>query len=937
MDQELALELETISKVVPRNSPDAEFIRYDKDVTFKLDHEAHDEVDTTWWLDYCRAIRDRPDSTYMIGKKQQTNESLLVPMELSFATDTLQGMAFESDFTRAVVYCIQQALQESFAISQSKDELYTIACHSDGDIKNGNQVVYKLLFLLPYAYSRVEYFQNIFRPRLLTHLSREHVLKRLNATPLLGLESIIGDIKTDYVPLYGSVKVANDTYPVYSEFYPELDSEDIDDDPYEDDKYAEKYVFDNVFPTDKLKIVQDGVIDAEIALDEGLVEHLKLPLIMASGYTSKIMTRNASVVESAPSQAEKVTTITTGSIAKKIQKAVELTQMINPARFNAKCSWLAIGKAWYNVVPGDEKDEMLNEWTRFTIKNSNVFSKEHCVAEWPSFAYNNNNTKITLEYFAHQDNAEAYTKWADQRCRKYYENALDTLAHADVAMLLRKLLPYQYACTNASKKIWYEYVPKEHRWKKMDNQVPLKKYIITSLCTKVMVFRSVLSADALAVTDPNLKMKYDTRINNCSALTRKLKNSGYQSSVLTQCEIVFHQPEFVTKFDRDPRLTGIRNGVIEIVNQTAVPRQGHPEDFITKQMNASYEKSYTDDHPKVQMVRTWFRQVYNNPEIFNKLPFEEAVKIDSDTCKYVWNIHSSLLYGRNQDKKIYINEGPDGDNSKSKVALLMETALGDYYIKFPTHVLTQGSRGSGPTPELAQAQGARAGAADEPDEDEPIKGGLLKLYTGGDSFFARGLNENGGKVEPMFKFFLTCNRIPMIPTGGKAVKNRLRAIPHKSRWVENPPNSVIDQWKQSMFPRDNLFDEKIPQLINAYLWIIIKNYANYAKNGLSEPKEVTEYTKNYWEENDIFNIFIRENVQLDRDEATGNLNIAKKVHTSELYGTFKGWMQLEYEGVKIPVKGNFMKEFMSRCPARLNNTHVLGVSMLTTSRKPRDE
>lgn len=906
-----------------------DFIRYDQQgMGFNLNPGIEKHIEE-WWTMYCSRLESNPDGLYMIGQKVGQDFQLQVNFNLLFSMGDLNGKPFEDDFIRSLVYTIQSTVDKNFRVPDDGQEKYkfSLACYNDGDLVDSTHKQYKVLIALPYCYGRVDTWQHVFRPELIKNMRSNNCMARLKVGTVNTLEEIVSNIKCDFTPLYGSVEQCGSTYPVFRDLYGALTHEDID--RYDDE---DPYTISSVFPLVFHQFVHDGSIDIDILEEAEIVDDIVLPLIMSTGYIGK------RVISKAPTKTNVTvdpdTIIYDRKHKKHITIATELMSMLNPSRFNSKLTWIAIGKALYNATKGDDKTDNYKLWVKYTAQHSQFYNEDTCDRYWKGFRYNNNNSKKLLMYYAQQDNPDEYKKWNSARVRKYFEMACESMTHWDIAVCIKKNLPYKYVCVNAEKKIWYEFVPDQHRWVKMDDRVPLKKYISDDLTKLFLGFRKTLSDEALVNTDPAKKDSYEMKITNCTKLIKNLKMGGFKASVVSECSIVFHSTKHKGLFDKNPRLTGVKNGVIEIHDDKALFRQGHPDDFITKQMNACYY-SKTEDDEDVQYVKTWFRQVYNDPSIFDKLPFDEAKKVDSETCKYVWNIHSSLLYGKNLDKKFYVNEGPGGDNSKSQIAKLMEQALADYCVKIPTELLTQSRRGSGnASPELAQTEGARAVMADEPDEDEALRGNIIKILTGGDSMFARALNDNGGKIEAVYKLFLNCNRTPMIPGGGKAVKNRLCNIPHLSRYVENAPQSEIEQWRQSLFPRDNMFDEQIPYLLDAYLWIIVNNYANYATKGLSQPKAVTDYTNKYWEENDIYNLFVSERVKFYYDSKTNSYNPNKSMHTSELYADFKSWLQNDYEGViKVPPKNSFLKEFVHRCPSPniIKKNQILGCELLFAS------
>src|SRR5690606_1722159 len=142
---------------------------------------------------------------------------------------------------------------------------------------------------------------------------------------------------------------------------------------------------------------------------------------------------------------------------------------------------------------------------------------------------------------------------------------------------------------------------------------------------------------------------------------------------------------------------------------------------------------------------------------------------------------ASCLRGGNNDKIFPIWTG-DGDNSKSMMVKLFESTFGEYCLKFPVQMLSEKAANSGgPTPQLARAKGSRIAFLDEPEDDVTLNKGIIKRFTGGDSFFARLLQDNGGDIKSTFKMILTCNKVPVITNPDPAIKKRVTLFPYESK------------------------------------------------------------------------------------------------------------------------------------------------------------
>ena len=225
--------------------------------------------------------------------------------------------------------------------------------------------------------------------------------------------------------------------------------------------------------------------------------------------------------------------------------------------------------------------------------------------------------------------------------------------------------------------------------------------------------------------------------------------------------------------------------------------------------------------------------------------------------------------------------------------------LGEYAIKLPTSLIVgKRSISSAASPELARAgNGVRWAILQEPDKKDVINIGILKELSGNDTFYARGLFQNGAEIEPMFKLVVICNDPPSIPYSDKATWNRIRVVPFESTFVNNAPVTVEEQLLQKRFPKDPYFMEKIPDMIKPFAWVLL----NHRKKGykLVEPEKVTMATELYRKKNDLYRQFIDERIIDDPD---------CKVSIDEIYIGFKDWFKDSHPGQTIPPKSD-VKEY----------------------------
>lgn len=198
-------------------------------------------------------------------------------------------------------------------------------------------------------------------------------------------------------------------------------------------------------------------------------------------------------------------------------------------------------------------------------------------------------------------------------------------------------------------------------------------------------------------------------------------------------------------------------------------------------------------------------------------------------------------------------------NGKSKIIELFEFALGDYCCKFPITLLTQKRAASNAaTSELARAKGKRFACLQEPSEDEKLNIGLMKELTGGDKIMARALFKEPIEFKPQFKMILTCNHLPNVPSDDGGTWRRIRVVEFTSRFKENPdPNNPNE------FKADTELSTKFADWKEHFMALLIRYYRKYKAEGIFEPEDVLQCTKEYQRNNDNTLEFLEQEIEKD--------------------------------------------------------------------------
>lgn len=572
------------------------------------------------------------------------------------------------------------------------------------------------------------------------------------------------------------------------------------------------------------------------------------------------------------------------STPESIELCKKLLPMLADFRAAEHNEWITIGWLLFNVTDGDQ--EGLDLWCNFSSRCEDKYDENECIHKWDGMVRKDLGIG-TLKYFASIDNPELYSKFKEEQSEKFLISSLEG-SHNDVAKALFEEYADEFVCASVTSHIWYQFI--NHTWEPIEDGVFLREKISGKIVDRYVNAIKTLYDKLRDAEDKGKAGIVQNQIKQINKMISNLKNSNYKNCVMKECAEVFYDQKFKERLDMDPYLIAFRNGVYDLKNN--VFRAGRPEDYLSKKMPINYIV-YNMDDEKVHEVLTFLEQVFP----------------DKSVRKYFMDISSDIFLGGNHEKIVVFWTG-DGDNGKSVTQMFFEKMLGKLTIKMNTNVITGKKPNSGSAfADLVRAGGGvRLAVLEEPDSDEVINPGIFKHLSGNDSFYARDLFEKGKDVReitPLMKIFLVCNKLPRIKNADKAVWNRTRVLPFESTFCrpndQNPaPESYEEQLNQKRFPMDKQFSKKIPQLVEAFAWLLLEHRKKIAGQGRIEPDKVRAATEFYQRQNDIYRQFLEECIMEDPK---------KSLNLIAVYTLFKNWFKESLPGQSLPVK-NEVEEYL---------------------------
>lgn len=844
-----------------------------------------DEKCESFWRSYCDLVYKNEDSNLCLAEIPKKHMPIIVDFTLKFHPLDGTPETYEYEFILHVVYCYQQAILRALQISESAVELVCCVLESE-EYMEENLFISRFRLHFPYCKTLTSVQSRILRPLALQMLRTKNVMSCLTHQPIGDWETIVDPLTVEKpCVMYGGSASPNIPKLRLEYIFGRIGEENLDA------SQAQICEVEGTFFPQNHEHVQKGIVSASMfAGDED--KELWLPMFLSVSYwKGVVMSKNHPPEVLKSSSTDRSQGFRTGSSITDSpigeESDTELAEiflsMLSHDRVESDHYWMDIGKSLYGAFEGSEIG--LDRWIRFTERSDN-HTPEECEQLYQTF-YDTNLTVKTLAWYAREDSPDEYEKWHKSWYAPALERATSCL-DSDVAEALYKVYWLDFACSSLAKSSLYHY--RNHIWKKLDNGHTLRSYISGDFISIFEKYRTVVSINIQDSEDRRFKDSAEILVKKISNLIAKLKKRTFKNNVLAESLEKFHVEEFDHKLDSNPDLMGMVNGILEATNQKAVVRPGKPEDYVSKTTGLIWRHDLHWKHPLVVKLLEWLTKVFPNKKLLD----------------YFGKIAGSCIKGRNSDKLFPIMTGR-GDNSKSMIKKVFEASFGAYCITFPTTLFTTKRSGGGPDPAVARSKYAHVAFAQEPDADDPLKNGTIKEMTGGDRFFARFLNDNGGEIEPMFTLILMCNTVPIIPHSDKAMKNRVRLIPYLSTWVSSPPKTMEERYKKRLFKKDPFFEKQIPEMAPAFMWYLSQMYAKYMREGLQEPEIVTQSTTEYWNENDIYLQFINENIEkaymILPDWPEGKkkpVDEEAKITVAQMYSRFRDWFRECFQGIKCP-------------------------------------
>lgn len=882
---------------------------------------------TSFWTEYCELLASGKDMYIgeVVKEAAPVFSHFIFRLPLVDENDDL-GEGISNNFIQGLVAKYQEAIAHIIDLDSDEHETSYVTVVTESEevwYEEHERVRYWCIeFRLHFPYCKVE-------TRYLSKI-RNHAIKLLSTCDINTVleRSFYGDWNgavqaiDKSLPLYGSVQVKGRPRLSKYKIYPRMDYSVSVKGEADTLELADLfYPMSHVDFSRNTNLVQSRLFEnltPDGQLPEEDLEQC-LPLFLSVNYCqqiqnsrsgSDIQTSHVRTSKSLIGAGETPNAMLTSEPAQGI--AEDLLRMIKPYRYLQETYWRDIGAALYSSFKGD--DNGLRTWIKHSRRaqgNDQLPEfisrfgslEEAATREYPTFENSGISVK-TLGTYALQDNPKEYATWHKDWVAETYEKAIDGEDN-DIAHSVYRAywLDFRYAPSSSGGGKWWYF--ENNRWIHIEEGLKLKKLLSGDFKRKFEMLRTAMSKDAEGLNDKRNKANIEYSINLATKVIKKLGSNGAKNRIFSECREFFADPDFASRLDTKPNLTGMLNGVIEVIGVTAFFRQGKPEDYISLSTRVKYYKDYSWEHPLVRECTKWFLQAFHTQELYD----------------FFMKFASSGLVAGNIDKVFMLWTGV-GNNSKSMLVKLFENAFGEYTKSLPYTVFSdKGSNSGAANPQIARLAGCRWAVTMEPSTDSgfTLNAGHIKRLTGNDKQYARKLHENGGEITMTYKTIYQCNDPPQITGADNATRNRTVDLRFGSRWgpIKQlgqpdilPPESEEEQKAKRHYKEDEMFDRRIPGLASAFIWMCVQYFPRYMKEKLGRPQEVMLSTQEFWRETDTYELFHESEVETVMCGTEINKNA--EVGVEQLYASFKTWYEFAFPRGAIPDMPSFSKQYSTR-------------------------
>ena len=315
-----------------------------------------------------------------------------------------------------------------------------------------------------------------------------------------------------------------------------------------------------------------------------------------------------------------------------------------------------------------------------------------------------------------------------------------------------------------------------------------------------------------------------------------------QTNLLALAQNVVPLADAGDKWDKDPYVLGVANGVVDL--RTGQLRDGQPEERITRVSPVAFDPTAATE--------TWAKFVL------------DICADDAELAAYLQVVVGYSLTGLTSEQCFWILYGTGSNGKSTFLEILTNWLLSAHSWTMPFPANKSGSWSEALSDyQRAALEGRRLVVAKETETAARLNTEFMKSLTGDETISARMPYGRPFNFRPEAKFFLAVNHKPEIHDESHGMWRRVRLVPFDRTF---PPNPTFAQ---------NLV-ANTPGILR---WAV-EGAVRYFRDGMVTPEKVKAATAEYQSESDALVPFF---------EARCHFGPKYRTNATELYRTYQRW------------------------------------------------
>ena len=821
---------------------------------------------------------------------------LMVNMKITANNDESSSF-YDNKFIYLCISLIQEVIITLFKINE--DDIYPLLCFFlESDIwseKIDDKYEYiKLRFQFPYTCVKLSYINEKFLPMVKDLFQKNNIFNDIHVTPAV---SIIDSILEQENIIYNhACKEKENSTPLYFQnLYTFINFDDV-------------YKKDIKFTLDISKtpitfathtFATKGFFNSAINYEDDPFYHI--PLILSPHFTTKITPLNKilnNTIEIIDTSKTEYNFNNKYEDIKKSKKIAEhllsMIEMSSRMTNEKKHCWYDIGKCIYNIFGS-------NGIAIFKNCTKDVNLLKDIEDEYDNFKNNCYYDNRTLAHYARLDNEELYNEWMLQHIKQDVINSLDNSDHS-ISKVIYKVLWLDFIYDNNSQE-YYCFI--NNKLRKDANSLTLKLKICTDVREIYEKFQIMVGNESTNnKNDPGVRSLNTTYHKQVDKVIKSIDSCGKKNSIINECRIYFIDDFFAINADQNNSIMSWKNGISECGDENIIFRESKLQDYVTKNTNSYFPITYTDKHKDVIFMINYFKKIH----------------VDEELLHFFLKDQASFLLGGNNEK-YFRNWIGEANASKSQYVKFLSMAFGEYFVEIGNDIITVDKNNNGDNglnPGLARCKGCRIAIVSETSGDKMLSCDKIKKYTGGDKYYCRALYSGGESTELLFKLIHMSNVVADVFNPDEAfINTRNVIIPFQSKWVVDAPLSEKEQFEKKLFKLDNEFDKLLKRHYPGIIYLMIKYFPIYKREGIRNlPEAVVRVTNEYHEKQDYLLLYLNNNIEhvyLNEKEKIIDINVS--ISGVDLFDNFKVWYISAYPGANkssIPSRNIFTENLQKK-------------------------